>query len=871
MRLLLVKQQRTSQTPTGVEWSQGPSFYVASEDHSISSFNISGEPIGEVASIPETYFSDMHRCPRKQPVAGGSPGFQDTIAVACTDGTLLTIDGKKVTKRQAHRGAVLCVRWSRDGTQTATGGEDGLVQLWSRTEASKVAQAEHPIYALAWGATNDQIAYCHGPFIAIRTLHVSKRATWWKAHEGTVLGLDWGPRTGLLLSCSEDCTYKAGWPCPHTVQRASGPTPPRPGRRPFLASAGCLVLCLIRSSAVPWPGCVCACAVGAHAQIWNPEGRCLFTSRPCSHMVTSIAWAPSEDYFGVGTFNSLLICDRAGWSHCDLQTDAASLLQMRWSADGTAIAAAGANNSVILAQLVDRRIQWRNIVATVNEPTHITVQDIVAEVSPALSPRPPCISPACLPCPGLINRLTSSSTAEQLDFHDRLQLVALGAGHMVAVTTSQLHCYDVRSWSTPAVADFQGIVSLLVLAQRHFAMVVGGQLVVYTYEGRVVAQPQLSALSGSGAVLSRNSVALNSRVLALVERADGKVIITPIWSRSTSHLVVRLFDLATGKQLGQPIQHLIGVSELAMSQSDGEPMLAMIDRNRGLHLINVRTREMVKLASVVDSICWHDSTDMLAAVTDGHMDVWPYPYGVFVEQGCSDRIRYRRQGLSFGEGASLLSFSGHRACVRRNSDGVVQWISLPPWGKSLNDLVGQAQWEQAVRLCRFVKDRTLWANLAVMALEARELDSAEVAYAALDEVDKLQFINNIKEIREGASQEAVTAELLLLRRRPDEAERVLLAAGHIYRALKLNIRLFRWERRALELAVQFKTHIDTVLAHRQRFLEMHHRQENIKRFIELAPQVPINWDTIKAKVAEEKERERNGPHAAGAASGAAPM
>lgn len=59
------------------------------------------------------------------------------------------------------------------------------------------------------------------------------------------------------------------------------------------------------------------------------------------------------------------------------------------------------------------------------------------------------------------------------------------------------------------------------------------------------------------------------------------------------------------------------------------------------------------------------------------------------------------------------------------------------WGlQTLNELVQAGQWEQSVRLCRFVKDRVLWANLAVMALEARELDSAEIAYAALDEVSR---------------------------------------------------------------------------------------------------------------------------------------
>ena len=37
-------------------------------------------------------------------------------------------------------------------------------------------------------------------------------------------------------------------------------------------------------------------------------------------------------------------------------------------------------------------------------------------------------------------------------------------------------------------------------------------------------------------------------------------------------------------------------------------------------------------------------------------------------------------------------------------------------------------------------------------------------------------------------------------------------AGMFYRAIKLNIKLFNWSR-ALELAVQHKTHVDTVLGY----------------------------------------------------------
>jgi len=39
-----------------------------------------------------------------------------------------------------------------------------------------------------------------------------------------------------------------------------------------------------------------------------------------------------------------------------------------------------------------------------------------------------------------------------------------------------------------------------------------------------------------------------------------------------------------------------------------------------------------------------------------------------------------------------------------------------------------------------------------------------------------------------------------------------------YRAIKLNIKMYKWGK-ALEIALANKTHVDTVIAYRKRFLE----------------------------------------------------
>ena len=91
------------------------------------------------------------------------------------------------------------------------------------------------------------------------------------------------------------------------------------------------------------------------------------------------------------------------------------------------------------------------------------------------------------------------------------------------------------------------------------------------------------------------------------------------------------------------------------------------------------------------------------------------------------------------------------------------------------------EWEPALRLCRYVKSEMLWACLAAMAVAGKELHTAEVAYAAIEHVDKLLYMCHIKEL---PTVEAREAELLLFRRRQAEAVAVLVQGGWVYRAIK---------------------------------------------------------------------------------------
>lgn len=88
------------------------------------------------------------------------------------------------------------------------------------------------------------------------------------------------------------------------------------------------------------------------------------------------------------------------------------------------------------------------------------------------------------------------------------------------------------------------------------------------------------------------------------------------------------------------------------------------------------------------------------------------------------------------------------------------------------------------------------------------------------------------------SEEGKSAEMALFKRNADEAERILLQANPplVYRAIKLNIQLYRWGR-ALDIAMKFKSHVDTVLAYRQKYLVDFGKSENLPKMVQIASQV----------------------------------
>ena len=571
--------------------------------------------------------------------------------------------------------------------------------------------------------------------MVIKPLQPTSKQLQWPAHDSTVLKVDWNPVNNLIVSGGEDCKYK----------------------------------------------------------IWDSYGRPLYQSKPFDNVITSVSWCPNGELFAVGSYNNIRLCDKTGWSYSRERTQTGSIFNIAWASDGTQLAGVGGSGSVCFGHLVDRRLEWQNVVVNLDEDNHIHVADV------------------------------NSEAVEDLTFREKVIKMSLSFNHLIVATASQCHIYNVSTWGTPIAFDLKDTANLIVQCEKYFLTVDNfSGLQVYNYEGRIISTPKYGGLRTE--FMSNQSISMSNDFLAILDRIDRKII----------HVV----ETSSGKASETTIQHTQEIIEVFINQygHSSQRKVAFIDKNHDLYLSPILKPKPTKIASMVNSALWSDKTDMLSAIMDGRLVVWMYPNAVFFDKDLTNLTRFTKDtSLEFGKNPQILHFLG-KTCTVRRTDGTVVATPVSPYPLLLYEYRDKNDWESCVRLCRFVQDQELWACLGAMSIDGNELNTAEVAFAAIEEVDKLQFIAHIKEI---PSVEGKNAELYLYKGLFKEAESVLLQAGLTYRAIKMNIRMFRWDR-ALELATRHKTHIDTVVAYRNKYLQNFNKSENNEQFLKLAETV-LKW------------------------------
>ncbi|KAM3728232.1 Intraflagellar transport protein [Dirofilaria immitis] len=534
-------------------------------------------------------------------------------------------------------------------------------------------------------------------------------------------------------------------------------------------------------------------------KVWDEYGRPIYSSSPHDYPVTSVAWNADGDLFAVGSFNLLRLCDKAGWSHSLEKLITGTVYNISWSPDSTQLAGACSDGSVLHAYLVEKRITWRNIEAVQIKRQLIDIRDVLSNIA-----------------------------YEKLELRDRITKLSLGFEQLVVATISQCYIFSIKNWNTPIIMDLKECnVSLIMLCEKYFLLVDGSLMQVYNYEGRMQCLLKLPVMSISREAASEKIVAISNDTIAIRDRVNLKM--------------VYFFETVTGKSVGNgKLSHTNDIIEIAIDQcgAANDRKLAFIDKCLDCFLVIVKTS-----GAVVTNIVFNDQTNMLAGLQDNRLVVWLYPAAVFIDRDLLQKTIFENDESDFGKSPYLHNFVGNHISVRR-SDGALISCTITPFASALNLFISSNKWDQAIRLCRHIRENYLWAMLAVIATELKNFYAAEIAYTALDEIEKVKFLSHL---RAEQNNEVRSAMMAAFTRNFKDADAMLVQNGYIFRALMLNISLFQWQR-ALELAIKYDMHLATVIGYRQKYLQEMGRKEINQDFLKYQSQVEIDWDHIQQAI-----------------------
>ncbi|CAD5233469.1 unnamed protein product [Bursaphelenchus xylophilus] len=543
-------------------------------------------------------------------------------------------------------------------------------------------------------------------------------------------------------------------------------------------------------------------------RVFDSFGRPLYTSNPHNYPITALAWNSDGELFAVGSFNVLRLCDRAGWSHSVERRPVGSIYQLSWSLDGTQLAAAGASGQILVGTVVDRRLWWHNLEAVQVENRRIDLRDVMSEVA-----------------------------KEKLEVKNRVTRLQLGYGQLVVSTTKQLYIFSAKNWNTPIISELKdGNVTLILLCEKFFMLVDGGLAQVLNYEGRQQCTLRQNNGINMADHLTDRTAAISNDVCALKDKQNPNVL--------------HLYETKTGKTAGDGrIAHSVEIVEVALNQCGplSERRIAFVDVNSDCFLGKINSygalRRYEKLDTAISNIHFNNLTNMLAAFRDRRVICFSLPSIVFTDRELLSRTCVTVESEDMGRSAFVVGFIGNGVTVRR-SDGSLVIAYVPPFLSGIYKCFAKNEWDKALRMCRTVKEDYLWATLAGAAAMNQNYRIAEIAYSELLEVEKVYYLG---EISAETKKERRNAAMALFNGNLRDAEAALIQAGEFFRAIMLNLSMFKFER-ALELAVKHNIHVDTVLGYRKRYLEETGRKENDQKFLKHYANYEIDWQHIREQV-----------------------
>jgi intraflagellar transport protein 80 len=198
-------------------------------------------------------------------------------------------------------------------------------------------------------------------------------------------------------------------------------------------------------------------------------------------------------------------------------------MSLDWSSDSTLLSCACANGGVVFAQVVDRKVEWRNYECVLDENNHILVTDVLNEAALSASTTNP----------------SRVGVAEDLEFGHAVLEMSIGWGHLIVITANKnCYIYNTSSFSTPHIFDTKGNISLILQTEKYFLLNdrING-LKVFTYEGKSISTPKITVQNTLFA--KQGNIALSNDALAVIDRANPTRMSYTIQHNTTRHKAIQ--------------------------------------------------------------------------------------------------------------------------------------------------------------------------------------------------------------------------------------------------------------------------------------------------------------------------------------------
>jgi intraflagellar transport protein 80 len=227
---------------------------------------------------------------------------------------------------------------------------------------------------------------------------------------------------------------------------------------------------------------------------------------------------------------------------------------------------------------------------------------------------------------------------------------------------------------------------------------------------------------------------------------------------------------------------------------------------------------------------WSTDTNILVGLHDSCYSVWYCPGEACADPTLIALTTFTYDTSEFGKNVSLENFEGANITFR--CSGAIFTIAIKMYCVMLHKLFADNAWEKALKLCRMVQNQILWATLAAMASKRNQLEISEEAFSASLQIDKVNYLNFIKDLKPSSPEQM--AENSLMNGRIQEAEIILLHNKKIHEAILLCLRMHRWDK-ALDIAVKNEQDLDLVFNEREKFLQALGKEEYDQKFLSLKP------------------------------------